>query len=148
MSRTMTCGAVLFAAMLAMSGAIAAAPVSTTAQAGGQVAASDAAPFLGEWTLAMKGTTGPAKYELILKIEKDAVVGDITGPAGRTQRVTDISKPGKSLILRYAVEFMGKAVPTVVTLTPAAEGTLTAQIDFAAGTYVLTGTGAKKDRTK
>ena len=118
MPRAFVCAVVLVASMSTVHSVVAGAAVSSSEPAGSQVSATAAAPFLGEWVMAMQAQTGPAKYDLIVKLEKDVVVGDITGPAGKTQRITDITKPGDSLLLRYGLNFAGKDITSVVTLTP------------------------------
>ena len=60
------------------------------------------------------------------------------------QAITDIGAADKNLILRYSFDYQGNAVAAVVTLTPAADGKTSAQIDFAGGAYLMTGTAAKK----
>ncbi|MEO8077751.1 MAG: hypothetical protein ABI818_15590, partial [Acidobacteriota bacterium] len=42
-------------------------------QAAAQVSAADAAPFLGEWTLAMQGPNGPASFTLSVSADKEKV---------------------------------------------------------------------------
>ena len=124
-----------------------AAPVAGTTQTP-QVSAADAAPFICEWTLALQGPDGAQQFELSVKVDKDKVVGDISVPTMPSQPIADVTKVDKSLVLRYSFDYQGNAVATVVSLTPADEGKMTAQVDFAAGAYVMTGTATKKDKAK
>ena len=62
--------------------------------------------------------------------------------------ITSVSIADKTLVLGYSFTYEGNAVDAVVSLTPAAEGKTTAQIDFAGGAYVMTGTAAKKEKAK
>lgn len=117
-------------------------------QATGTATAIDAAPFLGDWTLALQGPNGPGNFDLSVKVEKDKVVGEIGSEQLPKQAITDISKVDKKLLLRYSFMYEGNPVDTLVTLTPADDGKVAAQIDFAAGAYVMTGTAAKKDKAK
>jgi len=143
---TTIASAVLMAALLAAPDA-AAGPVPAAAQAAAQVTSADAAPFMGDWTLAMQGPNGPATFDLTVKVEKDKVVGEIKNEQMPLQAITDVTKADKSLVLSYSFDYQGNPVPTVVSLTPAAEGgKATAQIDFAGGAYVLTGTATKKEK--
>ena len=48
------------------------------AHAAGQVTAADAAPFVGDWTLALQGPNGPGTFELSVKVEKEKVSGEIS----------------------------------------------------------------------
>ena len=109
---------------------VSAGPTRSAEQAVAQVTAADAAPFIGDWTLAMQGPNGPAAFELTVKVEKDKVVGEIKGEQLPLQAITDVTKGDKSLYLSYSFNYEGSPVPTVVSLTPAAEGgKTTAQID-------------------
>jgi hypothetical protein len=147
MIRTAIVSTVLIAGLLAPSG-VTAAPAASAAQSAAQVTAEDAAPFIGEWTLALQSQDGPREYDLTVKVQKDKVVGEITGGAMATQPITDVTRADKSLVLRYSFDYQGNPVPTVVSLTPAPEGKMNAQIDFAGGAYVMSGTATKKEKAK
>src|SRR6187397_1038202 len=90
--------------------------------AGVQVTAADAAPFIGEWTLDLQGPNGPAVFDLVIKTDTD-----------------------KGLVLKFSFDYQGNQVAAVVTMTPAADGKIGAQIDFADGAYVVTGSAVKKE---
>ncbi len=147
MVRIVIAGTALTAALLAPSPS-AAGPVARAAQSAAQVTAADAAPFIGEWTLALQGPNGPGAFDLTVKVEKEKVVGEITNAEVPTQAITDVTKADKSLVLAYSFDYQGNAVPAVVSLTPAADGKMSAQIDFAGGAYVMSGTATKKEKAK
>jgi hypothetical protein len=128
------------AAGSAARGAQAAAPAPATA--------AEAAPFLGDWTLTLEGPNGAAGFDLTVKVETDKVVGEISGAGMGPQPITDVSKADKSLVLRYSFDYQGTPVAAVVSLTPAADGKTSAQIDFAGGAYLMTGSAAKKEQVK
>ena len=111
-----------------------------SSQAAGQVSAADASPFLGEWILALQSQDGPREYNLTVKVEKDKVIADITGGGMATQPITDVTRTDKSLVLRYAFDYQGTAVDAAVSLTP--------EIDFAGGAYVMSGIATRKDKAK
>jgi hypothetical protein len=113
-----------------------------------QVTAADAAPFLGDWTLAMQGPNGPGTFNLSVKVEDDKVVGEIGSDAMPTQKVTSISKTEKSLVVNYSFPWEGNSIDAVVSLTPGTDGKVAAQIDFAGGAYTMTGTATKKEKAK
>jgi hypothetical protein len=112
------------------------------------VSVADAAPFLGEWTLTLQGPNGPGTFGLTVKAEGDKVVGEISNEMMPVQAISKISKVDKSLVLAYAFPWEGNSVDAVVTLTPGEEAKMTAQIDFASGAYVMSGTAAKKEKAK
>lgn len=143
MIRTVIVGLALSAGLLASSGA--AAQGATAAQPAGSFTAADAAPFIGEWTLDLQGPNGPGVFTLIVKVEKEKVLGEITGATTEPQAITDITRTGESLVLRYTFNYEGNAVDAAVRLTPAPEVKMNAQIDFADGAYVMTGTATKKE---
>jgi hypothetical protein len=106
------------------------------------------APFVGDWTLTLQGPNGPGAFDLSVKVEKEKVVGEISSEQLPKQPIANIMIADKTLVLGYSFMWEGNPVDTVVSLTPAAEGKTTAQIDFAGGAYVMTGTAAKKDKAK
>ena len=111
---------------------------------------ADAAPFLGDWTLTLQGPNGPGNFDLTVKVEEQKVVGEISVPSGEMKKefIPDIAMNDKTMELRYTFDYQGTSVPAVVSLTPAADGKTTAQIDFAGGAYLMTGTAAKKAAVK
>ena len=113
-----------------------------------QVTAADAVPFIGDWTLEMQGGNGPATFLMSVKVEKEKVVGEISSEQMPKQPISDISLSGKTLVLSYSFNWEGNPVGAVVSLIPAAEGKTTAQIDFAGGAYVMTGTATRKESAK
>ena len=110
------------------------------------VSAADAAPFLGEWVLTLEGANGPGKFNMSLRVENDAVTGDIGSEQLPTQKFTSITKnAGKGLSLSFAFPYEGMTVDAIVSLVPGAEGKMDAGIDFAGGAYTMSGTAAKKE---
>src|SRR5687767_178122 len=143
MSRTLLAGIALIAGLV---------PAGIAAQTPGaappatNVSPVDAAPFIGEWTLNLQGPNGPGVFGLVVKVEKEKVVADISVETMPTQSISDVTKPEKSLVLRYSFDYQGSPVPAVVSLTPTDEGKVNAQIDFAGGAYLMTGTATKKEK--
>jgi hypothetical protein len=129
--------------------AVAALVLLLPAPAGSQdtVSAADAAPFLGDWVLALEGANGPGKFNLSLRVENDAVTGDIGGEQMATQKFTSITKnAGKGLSLAFSFPYEGMTVDALVSLVPGAEGKMDAGIDFAGGAYTMSGTAARKEQ--
>ena len=148
MIRTALVSSVLVAGLLVALPATAVGAAPDAAQSAGQISAADAAPFVGNWTLTLEGPNGPATFDLSIKVEQDKVVGEIKSAELPAQPITDITKADKSLLLRYSFDYQGNQVPTVVSLMPAEDAKTKAQIDFAGGAYVMSGTAAKKDAAK
>ena len=136
------------ASVLIAVGILSASPSTSSAQGAAQLSAAAAAPFLGDWTLEMQGPNGPGTFALSLKEEKEKVAGEISSEQLPKLPITTMSLADKSLVMGYSFTWEGNPVEAVVTLTPAAEGKTTAQIDFAGGAYVMTGTATKKEKDK
>jgi len=115
----------------------------TAAQAG--LAAADAAAFLGGWTLGLDTPQGALSMELTIKDEAGKVGGTISAEPmipGVT-KITDITKDGTNLLLKYTLEVQGMSIPVVITLAP--DGAKwKANFDFADGQFQVAGTADKK----
>jgi hypothetical protein len=147
MSRPRTYFVALLVALLMLH-----SPAASTAipaqQTSSPVSATDAGPFIGDWTLALEGPNGPATMGLAVKAEQDKVSAELSSDAMGTQAITSIAKADKALVLSYSFTYDGNNVDAVIRLTPAADGKTAAQIDFAGGAYVMTGTATKKEKAK
>ena len=125
-----------------------AAPASSVTEQARQATAADAAPFVGDWSLTLQGPDRPGTFDLSVKVEGEKVLAEIASEQLPKQPITSITMADKTMVLGYSFTWEGNPVEAVVSLTPAAEGKTTAQIDFAGGAYVMTGTAAKKDKAK
>lgn len=125
-----------------------AAPASSVTEQARQATAADAAPFVGDWSLTLQGPNRPGAFDLSVKVEGEKVLAEIASEQLPKQPITSITMADKTLVLGYSFTWEGNPVEAVVSLTPAAEGKTTAQIDFAGGAYIMTGTAAKKDKAK
>lgn len=83
-----------------------------------------------------------------MKTEDDKVVGEISSDATAPQKITSIAKTGKGLALNYSFPYEAQMIDAAISLTPGTDGTVAAQIDFAGGAYIMTGTATKKDKAK
>ena len=144
---TMLASTALIAGLLTVP-EVATGPAPAASQAPAQATAADAAPFIGDWTLALQGPNGPATFEVTVKIEKEKVVAEIKSEQMPLQAITDVTKGDKSLYLSYSFDYQGSPVPAVVSLSPADGGKTNAQIDFAGGAYVMTGAATKKEKIR
>ena len=143
------------ATLLAASVTFGAGPDAASARAVPQQAAAapsitpaDLAPFLGDWTLNLSGPNGPATMVLSIRSEKDKPAADLSSDAMPKQAISDFSLAAKTLVMNYSFTWEGNAVSAVISMTPSADGPAKAQIDFAGGAYVMSGTAAKKDKEK
>jgi hypothetical protein len=109
--------------------------------------AAEAAPFLGDWTLTMQGPDRAAAFELTIKVEGEKVVGEISAAEMAKEFVPEAWMAEKTLKMRYTFNYQGNPIDGLISLTPATDK-VDAQIDFANGAYLMTGTAAKKAAAK
>ena len=148
MSRLLNCSVVLLVALSTFPSLVVRAEVSTIERTSSQASATDAAPFIGDWTLALEGPNGPATFGLAVKAEQEKVSAELVSEAMGAQTITSIAKAEKALVLSYSFTYDGNNVDAAIRLTPASDGKMAAQIDFAGGAYVMTGTATKKEKAK
>ena len=117
-------------------------------QAKSTLTAAQLAPFVGDWALTLQGPNGPGAFTLSIKTEGDKPQGEIGSDQMPKQQLAEFSMADKTLLMPYTFTWEGNPVNAVVKLTPAADGTVKAQIDFADGAYVMDGTAAKKEKGK
>jgi hypothetical protein len=133
MPRLSSIGVVAFALSLA------------AAPAHAQLAPADAGDFMGAWTLMLDSPQGPFEQELMLKEEEGKVVAVITSmiqPEG--QKITDVAKVGKDLVLKFAGNYQGNAFDAKITVTPTDDGKATVAFDVNNGQFAMSGSGTRK----
>jgi hypothetical protein len=117
-------------------------PTAAAAQAG--LKPQDAAKFIGGWTLGMETPQGAMSMNLTVKDDGGKVAGSITSDMQpEAQAISDISKDGDNLVLKYMLDFQGQAIPAKITLTPDGDKMKVA-FDFADGQFVMDGSATKK----
>ena len=109
------------------------------------LAVADAAAFMGAWELGLDTPQGAMTMELSIKDAGGKVVGSISAPPvmPNSQEITDITKDGGKLLLKYVLEVQGMQIPAVITLIPDGDK-WKANFDFAGGQFVIDGTATKK----
>jgi hypothetical protein len=110
-----------------------AAPLSTT----------DAAKFMGAWLLTLDSPQGPFAMTMTLTDVEGKVACELTSDMMPAQKVTDVSKAGNDLVLKYQGDFQGQAFAAKITLTPVEEK-LGVNFDVMDGQFVMSGVGVKK----
>jgi mono/diheme cytochrome c family protein len=104
--------------------------------------AADVQPFAGDWLVSVQVMANEATFGLSIKADAKPSA-TIKAEGQPTVEVSDISKAGDSLVLRYVAQAMGQAMPTVLTLTPAGAN-LRATMAVMDGQYEMAGTAAKQ----
>jgi len=115
------------------------------AKAEAQLAPADAGTFMGSWTISLDSPQGAFEQSLVLKDDGGKVVGEMSSQmAPDVQKVTDISKKGDDLILKFQGNFQGNPFDAVITMTPDGADKCKVSFDVNAGMFTMNGTGTKK----
>jgi hypothetical protein len=111
--------------------------------AGGQaLMSSDAKAWMGDWTLTIEGGRGPQERQLTIKDMDGKVAATLGGGRGGSIDVTDISKKGADLVLKFKQQGRGGEADVVMTLALQTDGTL--KVTQELGGNTRNGTGKKK----
>ena len=110
-----------------------------------QISPADAAAFLGSWALMLDSPQGSFEQSLVLKDEGGKVVAEISNDMQPdVQKVTDISKNGGDLVLKFAGNFQGNPFDAEMTLVPDGTDKVKVTFDINGGQFTMSGTGTKK----
>lgn len=124
------------ALVIALSAAVAAAQALT---------ATDAGAFIGTWVLTLDSPQGAFEQNLVLKEDGGKVVAEITNQMQPdVQKVTDISKTGADLVMKFAGNFQGNPFDAAITMTPDGADKAKVTFDVNGGQFTMSGTGIKK----
>lgn len=118
-------------------------PFATVAEA--QLAPADAGTFMGSWTLTLDSPQGPFEQTMVLKDDGGKVVAELSNQMQpEVQKVTDVSKKGSDLVLKFAGNFQGNPFDAVITLAATAADKCTVTFDINGGQFTMNGAGVKK----
>jgi hypothetical protein len=116
-------------------------PLQASAQS--QLDVSQAQAFLGAWVIAMETDFGPMTLNMNIEDRAGKVAASVgSAEIGGMVDVTDITREGEHLLLRYDIDAEGELIDVAMTLEPAGEG-LTARIQAAGGQFMTTATARK-----
>ena len=105
---------------------------------------ADVAKFMGTWALSLDSPQGAFTMNFSLTDKDGKLAGELTSDVMPAQEVTDISKAGEDLVLKYAGNFQGNSFDARITLTPSGDNTVNLLFDINAGQFQMNGTGTKK----
>ena len=118
-------------------------PLAAAAEA--QLAPADAGAFMGSWTLTLDSPQGPFEQNVVLKEEGGKLVAELSSQMQPdVQKVTDITKTGADLVMKFAGNFQGNPFDAAITLTPDGTDKCKASFDINGGQFTMSGTGVKK----
>ena len=107
------------------------------------VTPADAQAFMGTWAINVDAGGAPISVDLVVTEADGEVAAEVGGgtSGGPMSTVSEITKSGSSLVMKYEADLQGAATP--ITLTVEVDGdTLTANFDLAG--QLLPGTGTRK----
>jgi hypothetical protein len=110
-----------------------------------QLTSADAGAFMGSWTLTLDSPQGAFEQNMVLKDEGGKAIAELSSQMQPdVQKVTDVSKKGNDLVLKFAGNFQGNPFDAEITLVP--DGTDKAKVtfDINGGQFTMNGTGVKK----
>jgi len=113
------------------------------AQAPAPLPTSEAAKFMGAWLITLDSPQGPFAMTLTVSDSAGNTAAELTSDIMPAQKVTDISKSGDDLVLKYQGDFQGQAFAAKITLTPT-DDKLGVNFDVMDGQFLMTGVGTKK----
>lgn len=109
-----------------------------------QLAPADAAAFMGSWTITLDTPQGAFDQSLVIKDDAGKVVAEMSSAMQpEVQKVTDVSKAGTDLVLKFSGNFQGNPFEAVVTITPDGADKAKVLFDINGGQFSMNGTGVR-----
>ena len=109
------------------------------------ITVADLGMFAGSWTLSLDSPQGTFEQELIFKDEGGKAIAEMSNQMQpETQKVTDITKSGSDVVLKFAGTFQGNPFDAAITLTPDGTDKCKVTFDVNGGQFTMSGTGTKK----
>ena len=106
---------------------------------------ADLGMFSGEWTLTLDSPQGAFEQTMVLKDEAGKAVAELSSAMQPdVQKVTDVSKNGNDLVLKFAGNFQGNPFDAEITLVPDGTDKVKVTFDINGGQFTMNGTGVKK----
>lgn len=123
------------AASLVLMGALV-APMDASAQS--QLDVAQAQAFLGDWVINMDTDLGPMTLNMTIEDRGGKVAATVGSPdLGGSAEVTDITREGENLVLKYDIDAQGQYVDVLMSLARDGEN-INTTIEAAAGQFVTT----------
>ena len=84
---------------------------------GAQVAPADAQAFMGSWAIDVNTPAGPISVDLTVTEANGAVAAEVGGgtTGGPMAAVSEITKNGSSLVMKYEADVQGAVTPITLT---------------------------------
>lgn len=131
--------------MARLLGTVALALALSTSLGAAQLASADAGAFMGSWALMLDGPQGSFEQSVVLKDEGGKVVAEISNQMQpEVQKITDVSKKGSDLVLKFEGNFQGNPFSAEITMVPEGSDKCKVTFDINSGMFTMSGTGTKK----
>ena len=106
---------------------------------------ADLGMFTGEWTLTLDSPQGTFEQSVVFKDEGGKAIAEMSNQMQpETQKVTDITKSGTDVVLKFSGNFQGNPFDAAITLTPDGTDKCKVSFDVNGGQFTMNGTGTKK----
>ena len=105
---------------------------------------ADVAKFMGTWAMTLDSPQGSFAMNFALTEKEGKLAGELSSDMAPPQEVTDITKSGEDLVLKYVGNFQGNSFDAKITLTPNGDGKANVTFDVMSGQFVMNGTATKK----
>jgi hypothetical protein len=105
--------------------------------------AEDTKLFLGRWTTTFDSPQGAITFDIEVHLDTGDPGATVSNSLIGDAEVTDVTKAGASLVLRYVAEVQGTQVPVSISLVPDGE-TLKADFSFMDGQYATSSIATRK----
>jgi hypothetical protein len=135
-----------FVQAIAVVAALVLFPLGAVAQPAGvaALATAEAAAFIGNWTLTLESPQGAFAQTLVIKDADGHVQAEISNELQPDAvAITDISKAGDDLVLRFTGDFQGQPFNATITMTPDGDKKAKVSFDVMDGQFVMEGDGVK-----
>jgi hypothetical protein len=110
-----------------------------------QLTVADAGAFMGSWILTLDSPQGAFEQTMVLKDEGGKAVAELSSQMQPdVQKVTDVTKKGNDLVLKFAGNFQGNPFDAEITLVPEGSDKAKVTFDINGGQFTMNGTGVKK----
>jgi hypothetical protein len=110
-----------------------------------QPSAADLGAFMGAWTVMLDTPQGAMEQNIAFKEEGGKVVADLSSAIQPdTMTVSDVTKQGADVVVKFAGNYQGNAFDAMITMTPDGDGKAKVVFDVNGGQFSMSGVGTKK----
>jgi len=108
------------------------------------VAPADAGEFMGVWSLMLDTPQGSFEQTLTVKDDAGKVVAEISSDMQpEAQKITDVTKDGRNLVLKFSGNYQGNPFDAAITVTPDGADKATINFDVNGGQFTMAGAGTR-----